>query len=191
MEVQSLCLICHDLIETKHNYTLPECKHCYHTECIIEWFQKGDNRCPYCQNRGINNLCDHNNNLYQTDNNFKIYFYPIWGDNRWWGEETKTRHKIGVQKFNDIKKYVNKTKQPNWLINEFKEVDKTEKEYKLLFKKRKDYQKIMKQQPYDDALSKMKYLNQMCFNKQRKICTIKNHILTFPYYSIIIPTTNI
>ena len=54
-EDQPLCLICYDLLENKNNYILPECKHKYHTECIIEWFKTGDNRCPYCQNKGINN----------------------------------------------------------------------------------------------------------------------------------------
>ena len=51
-----ICLICHDTLEGCHNYTLPECKHTYHTECIVTWFRKENQaNCPYCGNKGINN----------------------------------------------------------------------------------------------------------------------------------------
>ena len=109
MEEQSLCLICHDFIDTENNYTLPECKHKYHTKCIIEWFKRGDNRCPYCQNRGINNQGEKlNYNLMNTG--MKIYFYPSWRNKKWYDEDSKIRYQTGVKKLNKIKKYVNNNK---------------------------------------------------------------------------------
>lgn len=34
-------------------YTLPECGHSFHTNCIVHWFRSGYNNCPYCNNKGI------------------------------------------------------------------------------------------------------------------------------------------
>ena len=49
------CGICREELECSQCYTLPECNHRYHTNCIISWFRNGDSRCPYCGNKGINN----------------------------------------------------------------------------------------------------------------------------------------
>lgn len=50
------CGICREELECGQCYTLPECNHRYHTNCIISWFRNsnGDQRCPYCGNKGIN-----------------------------------------------------------------------------------------------------------------------------------------
>lgn len=60
------CMICHEGLSTAPTYALPECKHTYHTHCIVTWFrhrpQEGtlgsssDGKCPYCGNRGINHI---------------------------------------------------------------------------------------------------------------------------------------
>ena len=131
-EDQPLCLICHDFIDTENNYTLPECKHKYHTKCIIEWFKKGDNRCPYCQNRGINNE-GINNHWFSNEyynKNLKIYFYPSWRNKKWYDEETKKRYQMGVKKLNKIKKYVNNNNNnniPKWIKRELNLLSKEEK----------------------------------------------------------------
>ena len=49
------CMICREELECSQCYTLPECNHRYHTNCLISWFRSGDQRCPYCGNKGINN----------------------------------------------------------------------------------------------------------------------------------------
>jgi hypothetical protein len=49
------CGICREELECSQCYTLPECNHRYHTNCIITWFRNGDSRCPYCGNKGVNN----------------------------------------------------------------------------------------------------------------------------------------
>ena len=55
-DYDNMCLICHEeLNETPNNekYTL-ECKHKYHTACIVTWFRSGNDNCPYCGDKGVN-----------------------------------------------------------------------------------------------------------------------------------------
>ena len=57
-----ICAICHENLESE-TYTLPECNHTFHTNCIMTWFRSptGNNRCPLCNNSGINKLSDLDN----------------------------------------------------------------------------------------------------------------------------------
>ena len=34
-DYDNICGICHENLNTEQNYTLPECNHVYHTNCII------------------------------------------------------------------------------------------------------------------------------------------------------------
>ncbi len=56
------CMICKEELSYQPCYTLPECKHTYHTFCLVSWFRNGDNRCPYCGNKGINNKSNEKHN---------------------------------------------------------------------------------------------------------------------------------
>ena len=50
-----ICSICHEpLSNSEQIYTLPECSHKFHTNCIMHWFRTDHNRCPLCNNEGIN-----------------------------------------------------------------------------------------------------------------------------------------
>lgn len=49
-----MCAICHETISRETSYTLPECSHSFHTNCLMTWFRKGHDTCPLCQNHGIN-----------------------------------------------------------------------------------------------------------------------------------------
>ena len=57
-----ICCICHENLESE-TYTLPECNHTFHTNCIMTWFRAptGNNKCPLCNNSGINKLKDLDN----------------------------------------------------------------------------------------------------------------------------------
>lgn len=57
-----ICAICHENLESE-TYTLPECNHTFHTNCIMTWFRSptGNNKCPLCNNSGINKLSDLDN----------------------------------------------------------------------------------------------------------------------------------
>ena len=69
-EEEGNCAICQEALSTAPTYALPECKHKFHTHCIVTWFRHrpytgdryslrmGDEpggKCPLCGNRGINN----------------------------------------------------------------------------------------------------------------------------------------
>ena len=54
---QDICAICHGEL-SGDMYTLPECSHIFHTNCIMTWFRMKKNTCPLCNNTGINSLKD-------------------------------------------------------------------------------------------------------------------------------------
>ena len=47
------CEICLEENELDSFYTLPECQHSFHTNCIMHWFRNGNRNCPYCNNNGL------------------------------------------------------------------------------------------------------------------------------------------
>lgn len=54
-----ICSICHENLNDEL-YTLPECNHIFHTNCIITWFRTSAsiNKCPLCNESGINTIKD-------------------------------------------------------------------------------------------------------------------------------------
>ena len=45
------CVICLEAIHD-NSYEIPECKHLFHTNCIISWFRHGYKSCPLCLDCG-------------------------------------------------------------------------------------------------------------------------------------------
>lgn len=89
-DITEECMICKQELSSQPCYTLPECKHTYHTSCLVSWFRNGDNKCPYCGNRGINNS--------SVDNIYKHYFCKTAFENQY---------------INDLKKFMNNKKNIN------------------------------------------------------------------------------
>jgi len=60
--MNDLCAICHEGLDDEL-YTLPECNHIFHSNCIMTWFRSptSPSRCPLCNNTGINKLADLDN----------------------------------------------------------------------------------------------------------------------------------
>ena len=48
-----ICVICREKLKNSQYYSLPECNHKFHTDCIISWFRQGIKRCPLCNNKGL------------------------------------------------------------------------------------------------------------------------------------------
>ena len=48
------CIICLESLENEPQYKLPECNHSFHQNCIMHWFRDGNNKCPLCNNLGVN-----------------------------------------------------------------------------------------------------------------------------------------
>lgn len=71
------CAICHENLES-NTHTLAECGHVYHTNCIMTWFRlpNGSNRCPLCNDSGINKIKDlknvHWSARQRAEDNYKI-----------------------------------------------------------------------------------------------------------------------
>ena len=51
--MDDICSICHESMDDDL-YTLPECSHIFHTNCIMTWWRTGQNTCPLCNNAGVN-----------------------------------------------------------------------------------------------------------------------------------------
>ncbi len=51
---EPFCAICRNVLESDSYHKLSECNHNYHSECIIQWFRKGNNLCPLCADEGSN-----------------------------------------------------------------------------------------------------------------------------------------
>ena len=46
-----ICSICHTLLgaDSPDIYSVPECGHRFHSNCIIPWFRVSNGSCPYCR----------------------------------------------------------------------------------------------------------------------------------------------
>ena len=75
----NFCSIC-QLDEVENNepkYILPECKHSFHTSCIINWFRSGQKSCPLCGNKGINNCEEEGHHHFHYRSRFKVIGYQL------------------------------------------------------------------------------------------------------------------
>ena len=46
-----ICCICLDDLDKSDTFQL-DCSHIIHTSCLVEWFRRGNNTCPYCKDTG-------------------------------------------------------------------------------------------------------------------------------------------
>ena len=44
------CMICLENLSNEQQYSLPECSHTFHQNCIMQWFRSGSHKCPLCNN---------------------------------------------------------------------------------------------------------------------------------------------
>jgi hypothetical protein len=50
---EECCAICLNNLNTELTYMIEECKHKFHTNCLLTWFRTNNSSCPTCRN--INN----------------------------------------------------------------------------------------------------------------------------------------
>lgn len=113
------CMICLESLSSEQQYTLPECSHTFHQNCIMHWFRSGSHKCPLCNNLGINDNSNSN-----THNNSSTR----WG---WW--------RGGQQRYQMIRKYSRKKDAPQMLKKEVEKLKKLETKHKALTKEIKDF----------------------------------------------------
>ena len=150
---KNMCAICRNNLNSKQIYQIPECKHNFHTDCIIHWFRYGNSKCPYCNTKFL----DENETAYTERNSIN-------------SNGLIQRN----EKFKEICKFSKRKSTPNKIKKQIKNItDLTnkikpiQKEIKILEKK-PEYKKI-KQQINNLHNKEWKLKNNIKI-KKRKLC---------------------
>lgn len=171
------CSICLNNIEEKEQYIIPECKHKFHTNCIMTWFRMGHNKCPLCNNPGINGF---KSNLIPSILTMTEYVHSYsWA----------YRQNVLL---NNYKKMRRLSKKDCASIHLKKSVKKLEKEEKKLENLSAHIKEFLKSTPNNLSVKEIIKKNSKLKNKKWKIkcniLNIKSYIgMQFQNYNIIIP----
>lgn len=173
---QCKCAICHDNICTEQKYILPECKHMYHTNCIMTWFRMGNNRCPLCNNNGVNG--NKSNNLTLRHINSELDNYSWVYKRRVLRENYKKMRRLSKKK--DASKYLKQT---------VKKLEKQESKLKNLSAEQKEFFNTTHPNlTTKQIIKKNQQLKNKCWRVRRNINSIQAYIgLQFEDCNIIIP----
>ena len=171
------CMICHEGLSTAPTYALPECKHTYHTHCIVTWFRhrpregtlgsSSDGKCPYCGNRGINHIEEPEHDRYLP--------YRL------------SRRQQENMKF--IKKYAKTANAPKQLTTLFEKIKVQEQSLQDCKKELKDFKKSCKTDlvNFNETKKKLTALRRAQWRKSLAIRKTQRAISQFPVIPIIIP----
>tara|TARA_Y100000741_G_scaffold184181_1_gene139982 strand:- start:857 stop:1444 length:588 start_codon:yes stop_codon:yes gene_type:complete len=171
---QEICCICQDIVDNGEQvYELPECKHMFHTNCIMTWFRAKNNACPLCANPGINNKDD---NLTRKD----YGYYGGW---------TSAQRRMTTTRFKMVAKIIKEKDCPNDLCKLYKTLLKDVDAIHQLKKNLDSFKKQEKNEmPYAKALKETeKYLRKLR-TLGLKIYKQVNDVIEYPIVPIIIPT---
>jgi len=136
------CMICRDELQCSQCYTLPECNHTYHTNCIVSWFRNGDSRCPYCGNKGINNKNTSNMGEYLSRTS----------NNRYYSMHYEAQSLVDIRKNIYLKKY-DTNKRCLQIRKQFEKIKILEETYKSECEKMRVYKQSLNETPslYSEA----------------------------------------
>lgn len=169
----NICSICYENLNVESSYTINECKHEFHSKCLLDWFRNSSNSsCPYCRN------------IIESKNNKNIS--SILFDMKIKFSKTKKAPKD----------FVILSKKYEIIKNKYKDI---EKEYKKLWKKQRQfYNNIDKEKTYKEIEKEKKELKkqtQKMYEKRNKIRSkyfvIKYAIESVPIKPIIIKTKKV
>ena len=140
----------------KNIYNLPECCHNFHTNCIMTWFRAGHNRCPLCNNKGINatraQINEEVNHSHWSTRNKYLKLYTI--------VSRKCRRKDAPEK---MKKEVEKVRNYKKKFDEFK---KERKEWMSSIPENMTARQVVN---YSEKLRLKKWKMQRTLNKKKRI----------------------
>jgi len=171
------CMICHEGLSTAPTYALPECKHAYHTHCIVTWFrhrpQEGtlgsssDGKCPYCGNRGINNIKNHEQSTHR--------YHCLTSSHR--------------ENLKFLKKYSKKPNAPKQLTNLIKKADIQEQALLDYKKEQTELKKLLKTElvNFSETKKKLTSFRHIQWRKRMALRKTQKAIAQFPVIPIIIP----
>ena len=106
------CMVCLEFLDNEVKYSLPECGHTFHQNCIMHWFRSGCSKCPLCNNLGVNDP------MGRTDNS------------AWW--------RGGQYRYSRIRQYARKKDAPKDLKQEISKLKKLEDKLKQLIQEKKE-----------------------------------------------------
>tara|TARA_B100000575_G_C22919879_1_gene533671 strand:+ start:211 stop:816 length:606 start_codon:yes stop_codon:yes gene_type:complete len=183
---EDICPICHESLESAQVYELPECKHKFHTHCIVTWFRhrpsseeiynRPDGKCPCCGNRGINN--DTTRRRRNTIYDRRLGWYrrpsPVFND-----------------KVRAIKKYCNENETSRFITNTLTKWDEAKKHMAQCEKEYAEFKKELSSGTHDYKMVTKKINNQQkaIFNARKKFRVYSKAIEEIHIVPIIIPTT--
>ena len=170
------CMICKEDLICSQCYTLPECNHTYHTNCLITWFRNGDSRCPYCGNKGINNK---DASLTRLD---RSKYYSI---------HYEKQSLIDIKKIVYLKKYDTDKNCIN-TRKLFDKITELEAKYKIECEKYNEFKQSLKLSPtlYNEAKKKMGKMSTKKWKLAAQIRLEKYKIVNNSYIiPLIIPLT--
>ena len=173
---QCKCAICHDNINKDEKYILPECKHEFHTNCIMTWFRMGHNRCPLCNNIGVNGNQTTNLSLQYINSELDTYSWVY-------------KRRVLNANYKKMRRESKKKNAPKHLKAAVKKLEKQEEKLKNL----SDEQKIFLNSTHTDLTAKQiikknLQLKNKNWRIRHNINNIKSYIgLQFESCNIIIP----
>lgn len=181
---QDNCPICQESLQSKQTYELPECKHIYHTECILEWFRNRpisanyddldtDGKCPCCGNRGINNTKRCYRNLRTTR---RRWFY---------GYSNFFKEKLAA-----MKNYEKKNNGPQELTHVLNKWEKTKLSFITAQEQYTNYKKTLKSNTackYFESKKMLTQLRQQVWHSRTSMRRHSKLITEFPFEILIIP----
>ena len=151
-----ICAICHENLGEENIYNLPECSHKFHTNCIMTWFRAGHDRCPLCNNKGINatraQINEEVNHSHWSTRNKYLRLYTI--------VSRKCRRKDAPEK---MKKEVEKVRNYKKKFDEFK---KERREWMSSIPENMTARQVVS---YSEKLRMKKWKMQRTLNKKKRI----------------------
>mgnify|MGYP001200329965 CR=1 FL=1 len=179
-EFDEICAICHENMNIvcdyeniyENMYELPECKHYFHTNCILTWFRCGHKSCPLCMNCGINDGHSSVDLINTTLNNYHWQY----------------RKKLLNDNYIEMRKFSKKKGAPIELKRKFIKIKKLEDKLKVFSTELKQFiNSIQDTLTVKQVRQKGRRMRNKKWNLTRKINNLKSFIgLSNPIINIII-----
>lgn len=179
-DINDNCGICQEALNNHQLpvYTLKECKHTFHVDCVINWFRTRNNRCPLCGNCGINN------SIFFGNFGTSVEFFPkesVVHRSQFMEPQYVERYKmiVNFSKTNDAPKYLKKlVSDINTCKQKWKDASKEYADFKKQTFENKSFQEITK------TLSRIKNKRWQSWHRYN---TKKLSLLNLPIIPVIIP----
>lgn len=160
-------------------HTLKECKHTYHTECIVAWFRTRNNRCPLCGNSGINHyeeICGHFGTSSEIFANNSVM------------RRSSYLSQVHRERYTLLKNFSKEDVAPKILKSYIKKAEKAVQEYELILKQSKEFNhSLVTDLTPNQIKKKITSIRKQKWKKYDNIINKKLDVLNLPIIPVIIP----